>query len=630
MTRTPSRNRVPEDPQNPTTAPEKPSGPPPWRAWGALARPETSSLVLGLLLAAVGSGSALVFPTAIGLLVDGGAGASVGAGAAADEATSGAVAVLAPLVLGPEGTVELDRLGLVLLVLFAVTSTCLALRYLLLANAGERIVRRLRERVFAAILRQDMAFLDREGTGELTSRLAADCTKIQSLLSDGLVGGFRALFVATIGIGLLVARSPELTGVMLAGLPPVCLLAMFFGLRLSKLSKKVQDALAKSNDVAEQRLAQLFTVRILGAEARATADYAGSIDHVVVGAYARNRWAAVLTGAATFGVYVAMGLVLWTGARWMEDGALTPGTLVEFAIMSAFVAGALTELVGLWNDVAHARGATARIEEIASREPEVPPSGTRRLDEWRGDFRLDGVEFTYPSRSDERVLDGLDLELEPGETLALVGPSGGGKSTIVALLLRLWEQDAGRYSVGGVPVEELDAQWLRAHIGVVPQEPALLSGSLLDNLLLAAPEADEGAIAAACRTARVDEFVDRFDNGLATRVGEGGRQLSGGQRQRVALARALLRDPRLLILDEATSNLDAQSERLVTQALREAGEERSVLVIAHRLATVLAADRVAVVDGGRIVEQGTPGELEAAGGLFARWLGWQSTERRSD
>ncbi|QDU84447.1 Multidrug resistance ABC transporter ATP-binding and permease protein [Planctomycetes bacterium Pla163] len=630
MTHTPSRHAPRADPEGPRELPEAPSGKDsralPWRAWAALARPEAPSLVLGLLLAAVGSASALVFPTAIGLLVDGGAGAATGTG----EVGTGAASVLAPLVSGPDGAVELERLGLVLLALFAVSSFCLALRYLLLANAGERIVRRLRKRVFAAILRQDMAYLAREGTGELTSRLAADCTKVQSLLSEGLVDGFRSVFVATIGIALLVARSPELTGVMLLGLPPVCLLAMYFGLRLSKLSKKVQDALAASTDVAEQRLAQLFTVRILGAEARATADYAASIDGVVTRAYARNRWAAVLTGAATFGVYVAMGLVLWTGAHWMEDGTLTPGTLVEFAIMSAFVAGALTGLVGLWTEVAHARGATARIEEIAERVPQVPTFGTRRLDDWRGDFAFSCVEFAYPSRPDEKVLDGLDLELAPGETVALVGPSGGGKSTIVALLLRLWEQDAGRLTVGGVPVEELDADWLRSRIGVVPQEPALLSGSLLDNLLLACPTADDAAIAAACRAARVDEFTERFDEGLGTPVGEGGRQLSGGQRQRLALARALLRDPRLLILDEATSNLDAESERLVSAALHEAGAGRSVLVIAHRLATVLMADRVAVVDGGRIVEQGSPSELQAAGGLFARWLGWQSTERRSD
>jgi len=594
----------------------------PWRTWRALVAPEAGSLVAGLVLAAIGSSSTLAFPSAIGLLVDGASRAGLDA--------SGLGAVLRPLVVDADGAVDLDRLGLVLLGLFVVSSGCLAARHLLLSNSGERIVRRLRARLFAAVLRQDMPYLDRHGTGELGSRLAADCTKVQGLLTEGLVGGVRAAVVAVAGLVLLFAQSPGLSGIMLAGLPPVCLLALVLGTRLEKLSKTVQDALARSNAVAEQRLANVATVRLLGAAPLAERDYGSAIERIESAALVRNRWSAGLAGGALFGVYAALGVVLWFGAQWMQDGELSPGSLVAFAMLSAFVAGALTELAALWNEVAHARGATARLEEIASRVPQLPRAGDERVADWRGDFALRGVHFSYPTRPEVPVLRGLDLDLPAGEVLALVGPSGSGKSTVVSLLARLYEPDAGSIEFGGVPAERLDVDWLRARIAVVPQETVLLAGTLEDNLRLARADATPAQIADAVAKARVDEFAGAWPDGLATLVGEGGRQLSGGQRQRVALARALLRDPALLVLDEATSHLDAASERLVTAALDEAARGRSVLIVAHRLATVLRADRVVVLEAGRVVEAGTPEELRRRDGLFARWLAWQSTNARSD
>ncbi|MEZ5976870.1 MAG: ABC transporter ATP-binding protein [Planctomycetota bacterium] len=590
----------------------------PWRTWSRLARPEAGTLLLGLLLVGIGSTSTLVFPAAIGLLVDGAGERSA--------ATRGAAALLRPLVRSEDGGVSLERLGTLLVALFALSSASLALRYLLLSNAGERIVLRLRRDAFDAVVRQEPAWLDRNPTGELTSRLTADCTKVQGVLTDGLVGGVRSLFVSAAGIALLLAQSPGLTGVMLAGLPPVCALAMVVGLRLGKLSKKVQDAVARTSDVAEQHIGRLVTVRLFGADARASRVYAASADEVARAAFRRNRWGAGLTGGAMFGVYVAMGAVIWFGARWMESGALTPGDLVAFAMLSAFVVGALTELVGLFTEVSSARGATARLEELLSREPELPASGSVRIDDWRGDFRLVGARFAYPTRPDVPVLQGFDLEVGPGSMVALVGPSGGGKSTVVSLVTRLYELDAGELSFGGVPAHDVDVDWLRSRVAVVPQDPALLSGTLRENLLLAKEDATEAEIARACRSARVDAFATEWPDGLGTRVGEGGRQLSGGQRQRVALARALLRDPALLILDEATSHLDAESERLVQEALLEVEAGRTVLVVAHRLATVLRADRVLVVVEGRVVESGEPSQLRAAGGIFARWLEWQSTD----
>ena len=598
-------------------APEAPSGPVPWRAWLGLVRPEAKPLGAGLVLAAVGSSATLAFPSAVGLLVDGATSAGLDA--------SGLGVVLRPLVAGADGTVDLDRLGLVLLVLFVVSSTCLALRYFLLANAGERIVRRLRARLFAAVLRQDFAYLDREGTGELTSRLAADCTKVQGVLTEGLVGGLRATVVAIAGISLLFVQSAGLTGIMLAGLPPVCLVALVLGTRLGKLSKTVQDELARSNAIAEQRLANIPTLRLFGAAPLAQRVYGDAIDAVARAAFVRNRWAAALTGGAMLGVYVAMGVVIWFGARWMRAGELSPGSLVAFAMLSAFVAGALTELASLWNEISHARGSTERLEEIAAREPQLPKSGSVRIAGWRGDFAMRGIEFVYPSRPDVPVLTGLDLTLEPGRVLALVGPSGGGKSTVVSLLARLREPSSGVLTFGGVDANEVDVAWLRERIAVVPQEPVLFAGTLRENLAVAREDASEAQLAVALEQAHATEFVATWPDGLDTKVGEGGRQLSGGQRQRIALARALLRDPVLLILDEATSHLDAASERHVTAALDEAARGRSVVVVAHRLATVLRADEVAVIEGGRVVERGAPAELREQGGLFARWLGWQST-----
>jgi ABC-type multidrug transport system fused ATPase/permease subunit len=614
-----SANPSPSDPKTgaPGVASSSARRSVPWRAWFALVRPEAGPLGTGLVLAAVGSSATLAFPSAVGLLVDGATSAGLDA--------SGLGGVLRPLVSGADGAVDLERLGLVLLVLFVVSSTCLALRYLLLANAGERIVRRLRARLFAAVLRQDFAYLDREGTGELTSRLAADCTKVQGVLTEGLVGGLRATVVALAGGALLFVQSPGLTGIMLAGLPPVCLLALVLGTRLGKLSKTVQDELARSNAVAEQRLANVPTLRLLGAAPLAERVYGTAIEAVARAAFVRNRWAAALTGGAMLGVYVAMGVVIWFGARWMRAGELSPGSLVAFAMLSAFVAGALTEIASLWNEVSHARGSTERLEEIASRVPQLPKSGDVRIDGWRGDFEMRGVEFVYPTRPDVPVLRGLDLALEPGHVLALVGPSGGGKSTVVALLARLREPTGGSLTFGGVSADDVDVEWLRTRVAVVPQEPVLFAGTLRENLAVAREHATEAELAAVLEQAHATEFVAAWPEGLETKVGEGGRQLSGGQRQRIALARALLRDPVLLILDEATSHLDAASERHVTAALDEAARGRSVVVVAHRLATVLRAHEVAVIEGGRVVERGAPAALREQGGLFARWLGWQST-----
>ncbi|MGA9523739.1 MAG: ABC transporter transmembrane domain-containing protein [Myxococcaceae bacterium] len=557
-----------------------------------LARPEWRTLALGTVFLALGSGMSLAFPQAIRIIID------------------GALAKNAPELV--------DQAALGLAVIFLVQAVAVAARYYLFTTAGERVVARLRRDLFARLVEQEVAFFDARRTGELTSRLASDTTVLQSTVSANISMVLRNLATVVGGVVLLFYTSPVLTGLMLLVVPPVAIGAVVYGRRVRKLSREVQDALAKSSEVAEETLSGIRTVRVFAAE-RVESDRYG---RAVMGSFelARRRAgiSALFMGAASFGAFAAAVVVLWYGGHLVLDGALSVGGLTSFLVYTLLVAFSLGALSELWADFNRASGAAERVFELVERTPAIPIAGGRQLPELRGAVRFERVSFAYPTRKDIPVLQGIDLEVSPGERVALVGPSGAGKSTIAGMITRLYDPDEGVIRVDDAELASLDPSWFRQQVGVVSQEPILFSTSIAENIRYGRPDAADADVEAAARAANAHEFISRFSDGYRTEVGERGVQLSGGQKQRVAIARALLKDPSILVLDEATSALDAESEHLVQEALERLMEGRTTIVIAHRLSTVVGADRVVVLDGGRIIQSGRHDALVSQDGLYRR------------
>ncbi|WP_437826923.1 ABC transporter ATP-binding protein [Sorangium sp. So ce1153] len=558
-----------------------------------LARPELVSLALGTLFLGIGSGMGLLLPQVIQRLIDD--------------------------ALGPGKPVAaFDRAALWLVPLIALQSVAVALRYVLFTTAGERVVARLRASLFDHVLRQEMAFFDDHRTGELTSRLASDTTVLQNAVSVHISMALRLGVSVVGGLGFLVYTSPRLTLLMLSVIPPVLLGAVIYGRKLRKLSRAVQDSLARSGEIAEEALSGIRTVRAFAAEEQELARYAGQVTESFERARARVRASGAFSGVVTFAGYAATALVLWYGGRLVVAGRLTIGELTAFLFYTLLVAFSLAGLSDLWAELMRALGAAERVFELLDRAPAMPLSGGIEPPAVQGRLELERVGFSYPARRDVPVLEGIDLSVRPGEVIALVGSSGAGKSTIASLLMRLYDPDEGRILLDGHDLRALSPSWLRRQIGIVAQEPILFATSVADNIRYGRASASDEEVEAAARAANAHDFILRFPEGYRTLVGERGVQLSGGQKQRVAIARAVLKDPRLLVLDEATSALDTESEHLVKAALDTLMKGRTTLIIAHRLSTVMGADRVLVMDGGRIVQSGDHAALVAQDGLYRR------------
>jgi subfamily B ATP-binding cassette protein MsbA len=517
----------------------------------------------------------------------------------------------------------LNRIALGLIALFSIQALLNFTQVYLLTITSERVVATLRRDLFAHLIRLSPGFFTERRTGELTSRLSADTTVLQTVLSYNLSElGRQSLFLIG-GIVLLTMTHPRLAATTLAVVPVVVGAAFFFGKQLKRASTGVQDRIAEATGTAEEAFSQIRTVQSFTRESEETRRYTSHMAHVIAAAIDRSRIRATFFGILTFCAFGGVVAVLWQGGRLVLDGTLTAGALVSFLLYALYVAGAVGSLGSLFGVYQEAVGAARRTFDLLETEPTIanPAQPAVLAKPVRGDVELRNVSFTY-SQSLPEVISDVSLRIAPGEVVALVGASGAGKTTIASLIPRFWDVTRGEILLDGHDVRTLALEDLRGAIGMVPQEPALFSGTVRENIAYALtedgsmpPEAD---IRRAAQAAHATEFVDRLVEGFDTLVGERGVKLSGGQRQRLSIARVFLKDPAVVILDEATSSLDSESERLVEQAMQELLQGRSTLIIAHRLSTVLRADRVIVLDRGRVVEEGRHADLLASEGVYSR------------
>jgi len=495
-----------------------------------------------------------------------------------------------------------------------------AARYYFVTRTGERVIADVRKGLFGRILTLDPSFYAHMRTGEVLSRLTTDIALVETLMTTSISYALRNFLTLIGGVILLFFVSPKLTGFVLLIVPFLLGPIFIFGRRVRKLTVASQDRFANAVGFAGESVDAIETVQAFGRERSAIDRFGAAVEDAFNASLTRMQARAWMTALIIVVMFGGVTLVLWLGAQDVVKGAMTPGALLQFVLLSVFAAGAVGALGESWGDVQKAAGAMERIEELMRAVPGIaPPAHVAALPQPpRGELSMSAVGFSYPGRPDLPALKGFSLTVRPGETVALVGPSGAGKSTVFRLLLRFYDPQTGMVSVDGVDVRQADPVAVRDRFAWVSQETPLFSGSALENIRFGREDTTMEEARAVADKAQALGFIDALPEGFDTPLGERGKSLSGGQRQRLAIARALVRDAPILLLDEATSALDAERERLVQVALDQAMEERTTLVIAHRLATVLRADRIVVMDDGRVVEEGTHDQLVAKGGLYAR------------
>jgi ATP-binding cassette subfamily B protein len=583
----------------------------PLRALVPFVRPYWRRVLLALVFLILAAGATLGLPAAVRVLVDHGL-------------AQPATVDLGTRMMAVHGYF-LDLFGVaVLLALFT------AARFYTVSWIGERVTTDLRQAVYAHVLRQSPRFFESLKTGEILSRLTTDTTVIQSAVGSSISMGLRSLVMCIGAIALLIATNPLLMLTVVGIIGLVVLPALWIGGRVQRLSRASQDRMADTSGIAGEVLNSVPVVQSYTQEAAEAARFSAANESAFSTSVRRIKTRAAFTAFIIIGVFGSLLYGLHGGVAGVLAGRITAGELSQTSLYIMLVASSVGVLAEVWGDLLRASGATERLMELLAMESDIAdPPQPRAMEAGPAQravsVEFDDVSFRYPARPANRVLQHLSLSIAAGQTVALVGPSGAGKTTVFQLLQRFYDIDSGQILVGGVPIRDLRLEDLRGHIALVPQEPVVFSGTVLENIRYGRSTAGKDEILAAARAAHVDEFIERLPDKYETLVGERGLRLSGGQRQRLAIARAILKDAPLLLLDEATSSLDAESERAVQHALEVAMRGRTTIVIAHRLATVQRADRIFVLDQGVIVEQGRHAELLDQGGLYARLAALQFT-----
>ncbi|MGH7024538.1 MAG: ABC transporter transmembrane domain-containing protein [Caulobacteraceae bacterium] len=533
---------------------------------------------------------------------------------------TGALRLVIDKGFGPGARAALNQTFLVLLAIACVLALATALRFYFITKLGGRVVADIRTALYRHVLTLDQTFFLGVGSGEVLSRMTTDMTIVESVVGAAVAIALRNLLIVAGALIMLVFISPSLTLCVLLLGPIVLVPLVLYGRRVRRLSMRAQERFGEAVAYAGETLDAVDTVQAFVRERSVGDRFGGAVEAAFSATLARIGARAVMTGGVMILVFGGVAALFWLGANQVLAGKLSSGALTQFAVLAVLAAGSTGALSEVWGDLQKAAGAMDRISHLLLTKPAIAPPARPTPLPWpaRGEIAMRDVLFAYPGRPDLPALNGFNLEVRPGERVALVGPSGAGKSTVFRLLLRFYDPDAGEARIDGVDLRQADPAEIRARIALVAQDAALFSGSAFDNLRFGRKGADKPRMLAAARAAQAEGFLLALPHGLDTRLGERARSLSGGERQRLVVARALVRDAPILLLDEATSALDAENEQLIQRAIDEAMSGRTTLVIAHRLATVLKADRIVVMERGRVVDQGTHAELATRGGLYAR------------
>jgi ABC-type multidrug transport system fused ATPase/permease subunit len=577
-------------------------------------QPYRGQFAAGLLFIALSSLSTMAFPYLLKLLIDS---AGQRAGSSGNAVIPGAMGNMTiPGISGHTGSLTADHspgfLALVMVAVLSVQMVFSFMRVYLFTSVGERALADMRTDVYRRMIRMPMDFFAQRRVGELSSRISTDLSQIQDLVSSVLAEILRGLLTLLIGLGLIFYISPRLSLMMLSVVPLIIVLAIVFSKRIRKVSRQTQDQLADSNTIVQETLQGIGNVKAFSNEWYEIRRYAHSLREAVHLAIKNGRNRGLFISFLVFTLFGTIILVVWYGVGLMQTGLLSFGALTAFVVYTAFVGGTMAGFADLFSQLQKTLGATQRVRELLQAAPEAINTEEEPLDErYRvsGQVGLENISFRYPSRPDIPVLKEISLQVERGQQIAFVGPSGAGKSTLAALLLRFYEPDAGGLSFDGRPAGEIPLSQLRKQMALVPQDILLFGGTIRENIAYGRPSATSDEIEHAARQAHAHEFISGFPEGYDTVVGDRGIKLSGGQRQRIAIARAILKDPVILVLDEATSSLDSASELLVQEALDNLMKNRTSFIIAHRLSTIRHADKIIVLEKGMVKEMGTHGEL---------------------